>query len=344
MNKDVNKDEIKSIYKYYLFDENNQAKVIEVSDLDLIDYVSEKYPDIRKAELNAINSVYLFNALYRSNGELLTNLINLYNADRSRNKLDPKDYRYVALMASDNKAKGYDFLSYKDSKNPNKEKLIPIIYLTDLKGYGGNSEIMPIDLLFPINALKGIFEQKNMLQIDSKFDRNLEHKLYRIVHRKFVNNRSYTDAYTNEHVTDDIEQSMDLVGLLNTVEIAYKYGPSSSLYPNLLAVTAFYERVKRAYAYKNTKYDILNIKLNAYNTALFSMLSDSDLLNLDLIKENFPKKEKESIDIAKEEEKEMSLLNKVNSYDNSYYTREDIDRIESELAKYLSDGINGRSL
>lgn len=355
-------------YKYmFLSTENPKLnRKISVRELNLINYVIDFYQkkfdlelneEFLKQHPNAV--VYLFNASFNTNKELLDKVTELYGA------LHPKfkdKYDYIGMIAEGHNAEQYGFLKWSDSKKEieyTEERLVPIIYYNDYSRIV--SEVSVTDLLKPDDLVYKILKDiSSSINVENEeYVKQLMKIIYVILEPKYDSKIPYLTDEEMYYVDREYDKSR-VSNLLDSIPIRDKYEAKETLYYNLLSVIMVVERTKRAannfnYSYEPYNGRVNNKKLSNKALAYLSILSEKEYTDMiksqnnekikrfeedQALEELFQGETKESYD-----EIARRVIEEYNRANDSYITLSDIERNPSfyqDIVDEINDEIEGR--
>lgn len=348
-------------YTYYLFvngRENEPVKITAIT-LNLVEYVKEKIHGIKSDMLTPNSAIFLFNALFSSNEELLRAVVGRYNSLHPRSKYVADDFDYIALLSAGQYTKDYKLLKYSYSSKidpESKEKLIPIVYEEDLSriindGAMAEIKIDENDITHPCNLLVKIFSSmrgsvpyKDQYSID--FDSMVEQKYYQILKLKYDNAYDHLSEKDKYRLFVDYEDdTRNIINLLNCNLIRQTYKKDSTLYFNLLSSISHDYKMKEYVAGYKMKYNPLNNKVG-FDDASVNLIANTAIRTVSEMKET-DELNREAKVVFNENNKtdEQIVLEVINKYNLEHNTNITFSDIESnpkefeELIYELDDAI-----
>lgn len=374
----MSKDDGMCIYKFYLFKRNDKTNpiIVPISKLyekienyivnyDLSEYNTDLQYDnyLEKYQLNGKNIAFLFTSLFRTNDEIKNKVIELINEDRKRNKYNPDDFDFISLMATSQnvyKTDGYcDTLRFttpkilqaeaNEEKDEQKEdRLIPIIYKSDLKTTDNNNSVISYyHLIDMYNASSDIYDYLDARMDIYRFNKekgyettkdevdicNLWQYLLDLYYSKYERQIKNLNIARNQDSIIKTSSKPSIKHLSEIVGIFYGYTPYSyglNGYFHTGFVTTYVEqlRIKKCL---NNEYNFKLKKLDLIQRA-FAAIYSSEELNEKYKKQNYVVKEyKKQTPLEKMVEENAKIEEK----SKPKVQAPDVKKIEDELRKEL---------
>lgn len=330
-------------YKYWLFSKSDpmHPRKIQSIDLDLRSYVLEKYPSLKgNPDLTPNGIVMLFNASFESNEELCKTVAELYGKNHPRFP-GANEFDYVALIAEGKNAEDFGFLKYSYSKRTeeyNMERLIPIIYHSDLHEISQKKSIKFYEILEPSSLIKKILKTLNV-DIDTNhsfnyrsdqiktYEEKLELIIYNILYLKYESKEEYMpEKEKNRHYVDKDYDTLSIRTILNSYPINGKRGIDSTLYFNILSIILYHERMNSLAKEYNLEYDPHDLTMNGekisqYNLAYTTFSSKQDYIDKRV--KDLETKEALKPDVKDSDEVLRKAISEYNQSNEDYLTESD---------------------
>ena len=325
-------------FKFYLFRDNSfeNAKVISASSLDIVKYLETVYPNAKFNEDTPHKNLVFFTASTDSNRELTDRIVELYKLEYPESDIKAEDFKYTTIIERHSNADDFKFMfnPYNTEKEKG-EKLIPIIYASDIK-YAENESLSNINNISdPRRLLMNIFPQD--MTLENSQDNELYMMIYCIIHVK------YTAAIP--HVNSEFtyyDKKFDKLSIYNmlksNVMVKNRYIEDSSFFIDLLAKIVMYYRVKYVYKQYGVSYSPESTIINRGSLLNYSILSISQILHLnDEIYEVISEPEEVVTNPVIEEKKEpinfqelhdQILQEVIDEYNETYGTKVTLEEVK----------------
>ena len=305
------------IYKYVLIKNDGTTLSLDGKTNE----ITHAYFDGRKGDKFLFDQdkngrVLFFNSLFRTNNELKNAVIDSYNKVSSdKAKLNKDEFDTVLLVATKKYSRGYGFEKNPYSKTDvirtdgrvedNRESVVPIMYKSDF-----------VDSFYNENPNRTMFSIRDVMPLpeaDKTKQKTRKYCVLHVIENRFLFPKTELDAELRKKISQIfgswIQSEMDknlnvpfkdfgerpskmsLQELLNVPYEGYLPKDNSSLWTNIMAYIALYDRLNelrgyygRTYSFKDPQSSGELIHLSVYSKE-------------DIYKEVFPEKSKENAEL-----------------------------------------------